>query len=235
MDPETPTLTGRDWEALGVQTFGLTDDLFVPIAAANLEVIEAHVGLIETRVAGRKRKTNAVIVRANRPDRNSAVPLWELAEADEYYERLHPKRQLWVHIDYGGYRRAWKRLGFGTLESDVVLDHIQNRTAVRLTNCRHPFVRLCPISRATNTSGGLDNGTEGMEKEQWRRLGEQPTRVRARMLEAAEAPLILADPIDLTKMLDIPPGLTELRGVAAMLMKYYTREDPGSTYGTRSS
>lgn len=37
------------------------------------------------------------------------------------------------------------------------------------------------------------------------------------------APVVLADPIDLNKMLDIPPGLTELPGVASMLMKYYAR------------
>jgi hypothetical protein len=228
-------MTTRDWEALGVQTFGLPEDLFVPIAAADVEVIEAHVGLIETRVTGRRQKTNAVVVVADRPKRNPTVPLWELPDADQYYERLHPKRQLWVHVDYGGYRRTWRTLGLGTLESDVVLDHVQNRAAVRLRDYRHPFVRLCPISRETNTSGGLDNGTEGMEKEQWRRLGQQSTRVRARMLDAAEAPVVLADPIDLTKMLDIPPGLTELPGVAAMLMKYYAREEPGSVQATQSS
>ena len=33
----------------------------------------------------------------------------------------------------------------------------------------------------------------------------------------------LADPFDLTKMLDIPPGLTEMQGVASMLMKFYAR------------
>lgn len=44
------------------------------------------------------------------------------------------------------------------------------------------------------------------------------------MERALAAPVVLADPIDLSKMLDIPPGLTELPGVASILMKYYARD-----------
>ena len=218
-------MTIEEWKALGVQTFGLTQDLFVPIAAAGLEAIDAYVGTIETRISGRKRPTNAVVVVAHRPQRNPKVPLWDQPEADEHYHRLHPEKQLWVHVDYSNYRQAWKQLGFIQLTSEVVLDHIQNRVAVRLTGYRHPFLRLCPVSRETNTSGGLNIGAEGMEKTEWKKLDVQPAHVRASMEQAARAPVILADPIDLTKMLDKPPGLGELRGVGSMLMKYYARSD----------
>jgi hypothetical protein len=218
-------MTTDEWEALGVQTFGLTRDLIVPIAAADLETIDTYVGTIQTQIAGRKRPTNAIVVVAHRPIRNPQVPLWGLPEADQYYRRLHPLKQLWVHVDYSNYRGAWKRLGFGELTPEVVLDHIQNRAAVRLTGYRHPFLRLCPVSRDTNTSGGLDIGAEGMEKTEWRQLREQPAHIRERMTQALRAPVILADPIDLTKMLDMPPGLGELRGVGSMLMKYYARTD----------
>ncbi len=218
-------MTTEEWEALGVHTFGLTPDLFVPIAAADLETIDNCVGTIETHVPGRKRPTNAIVVVAHQPRRNPKVPLWDQTQADEYYRRLHPMKQLWVHVDYSRYRSAWKRLGLGQLAPGVVLDHVQNRAAVRLTGYRHPFLRLCPVSRKTNTSGGLDIGTEGMEKTEWRKLSEQPAHVRSRMEQAARAPVILADPIDLTKMLDVPPGLGELRGVGLMLMKYYARTD----------
>ena len=216
-------MTCAEWETLGVQTHGLSQDLIVPIAAADTEAIEAYVGTIRRCIPGRKRPINAIVVEAHRPNRNPLVPLWQESEADQYYRRLHPARQLWVHVDYAGYRRAWARLGFEELTSEVVLDHIRNRAAVRLSGYRHPFLRLCPVSRATNTSGGLDNGAEGIEKVELRKLDHQPTHIQQRTQRRLAAPLVLADPIDLTKMLDIPPGLTELPGVAIMLMKFYTR------------
>jgi len=220
-------MTNEEWEAIGVQTFGLPRDLIVPIAAENPEAIETYVGAIQTCLPGRKRPVNALVVACHRPARNPLVPLWHEHEADQYYERLHPPRQLWVHVDYGGYRRAWTRLGFGELSREVVLDHIRNRAAVRLSGYEHPFLRLCPVSKGTNTSSGLDNGAEGIEKVELRKLNrqQQPAHVQQRMEYRLAAPMVLADPIDLTKMLDIPPGLTELRGVASMLMKFYARSD----------
>ena len=216
-------MTSSEWETLGVQTHGLTRDLIVPIAATDLEAIELYIGIIRMRIPGRKRPTNAVVVEAQKPNRSPLVPLWDECEADHYYRRLHPQRQLWVHVDYRGYRRAWARLGFDELTREVVLDHIRNRAAVRISGYRHPFLRLCPVSRETNTSGGLDNGAEGIEKVELRKLKQQPTHIRRRTEYHLAAPVVLADPIDLTKMLDIPPGLTELRGVASMLMKFYDK------------
>lgn len=216
-------MTKKEWEALGVQTFGLPSDLTVPIAAADLEAIETYVGTIQKRVPGRKRPVNAVVVNPHQPSRDARVPLWEEPEADEYYQRLHPQSQLWVHVDYTGYRKAWQRLGFGELTREVFLDHVQNREAVRLGNYSHPFLRLCPISRKTNTSGGLDSGAEGMEKAEMRKLKQKPEQTRERVERCLAAPMVLADPIDLTKMLDIPPGLSECQGAASMLMKYYAR------------
>jgi hypothetical protein len=218
-------MTRDEWEALGVQTHGLGPDLIVPIAAADLAAIETYVGTIEMHIGGRKRATNAVVVVAHRPRRNPQVPLWDQCEGDQYYGRLHPSRQLWVHVDYTGYRRAWKRLGFGEITREVFLDHIRNRAAVRISGYRHPFLRVCPVSRETNTSSGLDKGAEGMEKVELRKLKQQPTYIRERTERCLDAPVVLADPIDLTKMLDIPTGLTELQGVASMLMKYYAKND----------
>jgi hypothetical protein len=211
------------WETLGVQSYGLTSDLIVPIAAADLAAIETYVGTIQKQIPGRIRPTNAVVVVAQLPDRNPLVPLWDLPAADQFYQRLHPSKQLWVHVDYTGYRKAWKRFGFGKLTSEVFIDHIRNRAAVRLSGYRHPFLRVCNVSRETNTSGGLDIGAEGMEKVELRKLDQQPAHVRQQIERCLAAPVVLADPIDLTKMLDIPPGLTELPGVASMLLKYYAR------------
>ncbi|MFO7890042.1 MAG: hypothetical protein R6V04_06855 [bacterium] len=193
----------------------------MPIAAANLEVIETYIGNIQVRVPGRKRPINAAVVKPHQPERNSGVPLWREKEEDQYYRRLHPERQLWVHVDYNGYRQAWERLGFCELNHDIFLDHIRNRAAVRISSYRHPFLRLCPVSRDTNTSSGLNNGAEGMEKIELRKLSDQPLYIREPTERRLNAPIVLADPIDLTKMLDIPPGLSELQGVASILKKFY--------------
>lgn len=214
-------MTSEEWERLGVQTYGLPPDLIVPIAAADLEAIATYVGTIQTCIPGRKRPTNAVVVVAHQPNRNPQVPLWDQPEASQYYQRLHLSSQLWVHVDYTAYRRAWERLGFGELTREVFLDHIRNRTAVRLSGYRHTFLRVCPVSRETNTSSGLDNGAEGIEKVELRKLKQQPAYIRQQVERRLAAPVMLADPVDLTKMLDIPPGLTELQGVASMLAKYY--------------
>ncbi|NQV18207.1 MAG: hypothetical protein HQ534_06670 [Armatimonadetes bacterium] len=218
-------MTKKGWETLDVQTYGLSSDLFVPIAAKDINTIEKYVGTIIMLIPGRKRPANALVIEAHRPNPNPLVPLWNQRKADQYYSRLHPLKQLWVHVDYTGYRRAWERLGFGKLSSDVFLDHIRNRATIRLCGYRRPFLRLCPVSRETNTSGGLDKGSEGMEKTELRKLKQQPLHIQQRTERCLAAPVVLADPIDLTKMLNIPPGLYELQGVASMLLKFYTVKD----------
>jgi hypothetical protein len=210
-----------DWVALGVYTSSLTADLHVPIAAESLEAIESYVGRIEKAVRGRVRPINALVIEATRPPRDGRVPLWGSPEADQFYERLHPEKQLWVHVDYGGYRAAWKRLGFGELSRNIFLDHLRNRAVVRISGYRHPFIRLCPVSRDTNTNSGLNIGVEGIEKANIKKLAEFPDYIRIPMEEALAAPIVLADPFDLTKMLDIPPGLSEMQGTAQMLKKFY--------------
>ena len=111
------------------------------------------------------------------------------------------------------------------LRAGAVLDHVKNRAAVRLSGYRHPFVRLCPVSQETNTSGGLDIGAEGMEKDFLRKLGQQSAEIRQQVERHLAAPMILADPGDLTKMLDIPPGLEVLQAVGSMLSKFYAKGD----------
>ena len=77
------------WEELGVQSYGLTSDLIVPIAAADLAAIETYVGTIHKQIPGRIRPTNAVVVEAKRPDRNPLVPrLHRIQESVE-------KARLW--------------------------------------------------------------------------------------------------------------------------------------------
>ncbi len=206
------------------QTFGLPPSLLVPIAARDVAAIERYVGNLDTRIVNRSGRLNAFVVlpiQAARPVDDSAVPLWKHAKAATFAQRLHPDRQVWVHVDYSAYRSAYLRLGMPAIRAGQVLDHIQNRVAIRLRNYSHPYLRLCPVSARVNTSGGVDAGGEGMEKDFLRTLDQQDEVIQAAAREAMACYVIYADPMDLTKMLNAEPGTQVLPGVGDMLPLFY--------------
>jgi len=205
------------------QTFGLPKSLLVPIAARSVASIEKYVGVVTERVRGRAGRINAIAVRPYEwpPQKEPNIALWTHADANELEQRLHPQQQVWVHVDYSGYRKAYIRLGMPEIPPDNVLDHVQNREAIRLRENSHPYLRLCPISRAVNTSGGTNTGGEGMEKEFLRSLPDQSEAVQESVREALKCDIVYADPMDLTKMLDISPGTQVLAGVGQSLKLFY--------------
>jgi hypothetical protein len=197
-------------------THGLPPCLWVPIAADSVDAIRIYVGVPMQTVVGRDGRINALCVqpsdRAVRKD--PRVPLWQEPLAATYEERLYPARQVWVHVDYADYRQAYQQFPTPPIPPGYFLDHVQNREAIRLRGYSHPYLRLCPVSRRVNTSGGSDYGGEGMEKEYLRGLQGQPEEVRAPAAAALHrSRVVYADPMDITKMLDIPPGTGPLPGV----------------------
>jgi hypothetical protein len=217
----------------------LPASLRVPIAASDAAAIELYVGEIVRALVGRGAdaapRTNAVLVRTHaRPVPNEVgVGLWLAPSAAIYNDRLFPEYQVWVHVDYRGYRRAYSQFGL-TIPVGYFLDHIQNRKAVRLQldfraaarergyatpGTGHPYLRLCPVRSAVNTSGGVDTGGEGMEREYLAGLvsrltaGDLPPDAVNQLLTAMRGEIVYADPMDLTKMLDILPGTRPLDGV----------------------
>jgi hypothetical protein len=205
------------------QTFGLPKSLLVPIAARSAEDIERYVGSVVGSIRGRTGRINAISVRPSDwpPTKEPNVALWCCAKAKEYEECLHPRMQIWVHVDYAAYRRAYIRLGMPEIPARWVLDHVQNREAVRLRGYSHPYLRLCAVSHQVNTSGGVDVGGEGMEKTFLRTLDDQSEAIRESAQEAMSCDIIYADPMDLTKMLDIVPGTHVLAGVGDTLKLFY--------------
>ena len=127
-------------------------------------------------------------------------------------DRLHPLRQVWVHVDFDGYRDGYKQfigqVGLPAIPPGYFLDHVQNRKAIRERGYTHSYLRLCPVSRAVNTSGGSQYGGEGMEKAYLKYLKGLPA-----VPPLFQSEIVYADPMDLTKMLDIPPGTGVLEGV----------------------
>ena len=187
--------------------FGLPPSLWIPIAAASVADVERYVGAILRRLQDpATKRVNAVLVAsssANVP-RESDVPLWKSLLTAKAKATLHATRQVWVHVDYDRYRDAYAQFGMPAILPGYFLDHVQNRKVIRLRGNSHQYLRLCPVHRRVNTSGGHAMGGEGMEK---RFLASHAP-------PALNNKIIYADPMDLTKMLDIPPGTQVLQGGA---------------------
>ncbi len=197
--------------------------LRVPIAASDIESIEKYVGEIQNIIKGRDSQTKALLISpymAGEPV-SPLAKLWQHADRNDFVKRLYPALQVWVHVDYSSYRKAYFRFGMPALQDGYVLDHTQNRKAVRLNNYSHPYLRLCPVSRSVNASSGHLLGTEGMEKANAIADQKSASKRMKRNKFVTSFNIIYASPIDLTKMLNIPTGTMELPGVARMLHQFY--------------
>lgn len=195
-------------------TFGLPPSLQIPVAAADVGAIEEFVGKVVAAIPARTGRMNAAKVRtAVRPREPNRVPLWEHREAARFEATLYPEFQLWVHVDFDGYRRAWHTLEMPVLPPGAMLDHVANRRATRIRGYMHPFIRLVPVSRAVNTNAGHRSGAEGMERAYIQHIEYLPEAERLSTLERMRTRIVYADPMDLTKMLDVSPGTHTLDGV----------------------
>jgi len=194
--------------------FGLSTGLWIPIAAASVADIETYVGAIQHRITDPATgRVNALVVMPQQhgmPAQTQA-PLWNSALAQKAGDRLYPALQVWVHVDFGGYRQAYNSLGMPAIPARYFLDHVQNRKAMGLRHNSHPYLRLCPVHRQVNTSAGHAAGAEGMERQFLATHHPAPGQNR----------IIYADPMDLTKMLDIAPGTQVLSGVRDTQRLFY--------------
>lgn len=206
------------------QKFGLPKSLWIPVAARSLNSIEKFVGKIIEKVEG-KSYTHAIVVKPHDwpPFKEPGIPLWAHENSSEYERQLHPHLQFWVHVDYSNYRKAYINLGMPEIPEDYFLDHIQNREAIRLRDYSHPYLRLCPVSRKVNTNAGGRTGGEGLEKNFIRSLGDYSEETQSAFQEAIACEIIYADPMDLTKMINIPPGTHVLDGVRDTQELFYPK------------
>lgn len=195
-------------------TFGLPPSLRIPIAAEDVGAIERFVGPVVATLTGRSGRLDAVKVRtAFRPDESDRAPLWGHPDAARFRAALFPPFQLWVHVDYASYRSAWHQLHMPAPGTGQVLDHVANRRATRTRGYLHPYVRLAPISGAVNTNAGHRAGGEGMERAYMEHVQSLPAAERSALLDRMRSRIVYADPMDITKMLDVSPGTQTLEGV----------------------
>jgi hypothetical protein len=171
---------------------GLLSCLYVPIAARNSNAIEIYVGKIQ-KVLTIRSKHRALLVEAHEPDKpDPRLPIWQLPESVV----LHYPKQIWVHVDYSGYRRAYIQAFQDVDLSKYVIDHVMNRRVARLKGFR--YLRVVPVSRAVNSShGGLS--------EKWAVDFYSSPRM-SEINRASKAAVQYADISDIVKMMNIEGG-----------------------------
>ena len=174
------------------QDSGLLPCLYVPVAARNTAAIQMYVGKIVAYLANRC-PSNALLVEAYEPASvDERLPIWDQLETAV----LHAVRQVWVHVDYRQYRRAYSRAFPDSNLAERVLDHVMNRRVARLKG--FTYLRVVPVSRAVNSShGGLSEG--------WAVKYHSSPRMMA-LNKASKAVVQYADLADLVKMMNMDAG-----------------------------
>ena len=120
----------------------------IPIAARNEAAIQKYIGKI-ARVLTPASPNKALLSHPyDAPPLNRRLPIWAMKES----AILHHPQQVWVHVDYKGYRAAYAKAFPGESIKNVVLDHILNRKMARAM--RFDYLRIVPISREANSSSG---------------------------------------------------------------------------------
>lgn len=194
-DPTPPTPARRpiDQHALQIpQDSRLPPCLYVPLAARDRHAIETYVGKVVARLS-RGSEAKALLVESFEPEpADTRLSIWSLPEAAIFH---HP-RQVWVHVDYTGYRRAYRKAFPEADLSDYVLDHVMNRRVARVKG--FAFLRIVPISREANSShGGLSEG--------WAVAFHSSPRMMEKH-RVSQASVQYADLSDIVKMLNMQGG-----------------------------
>ncbi len=171
--------------------WGLPECLHVPTGAINENAISKYIGEIVDVVSSRT-ANRALLVRREQPvPPDKTLPIWDLENA----KTLHSPMQLWVHIDYTGYRSAYKRTFSDDDISGKIISHSMNRRFGRLTGFQ--YVRVTPVSRASNSSSAT--------REDWAMSLYDPFKQTQEEMRRGAA-IRYGDLADLMLMMDIKLG-----------------------------
>jgi hypothetical protein len=141
-----PFLIDKAAREVALKQWALPDCLHVPIAAVDEAAITAYIGEIEEVLAGGSPR-KALLVRTKEPPSiDTQLPIWEIPAS----EVLHERRQVWVHIGFARYRRAYKTAFPDQTIDGKVLSHALNRRTAALMG--FSYVRITPNTRGCNSS-----------------------------------------------------------------------------------
>jgi len=193
LDKSTPAVRPIDEHATRIpERSGLPPCLYVPIAARDTSAIERYVGRIAMQLMP-KSSDKALLVEAYEPEKADArLAIWDVSEAAV----LHLSSQVWVHVDYRAYRRAYLQAFPDFDLTGLVLDHVMNRRVARLKG--FAYLRVVPISRGANSSHG--SLSEGWAVE-YHSSPEMQEKNRV-----SQAAVQYADLSDIVKMLNMQGG-----------------------------
>lgn len=192
--------------------FVLPEELHLPIAAKNLKALSEYVGIIKCELspAGTNQAFLISVPNTMIPDPNLAI--WH--QTRSYI--INSQLQVWVHVNYSSYRRAYNTAFPEENIKEFVLDHILNRRIARLKG--YNYLRIIPVSRGVNSSSSYS--------ENW---GVDLHR-RTEMIEKnnlSEQKIQYADLCDIVKMLNIRPGggfMEEINYFNSLLKKYNAKK-----------
>ncbi len=175
-----------------IKDYGFPPCIHIPIAAIDENAITRFIGeIVDVLVPSMPNK--ALVVQPYKiPELDMRMPIWQMNEAAV----LHHPRQVWVHVNYSGYRKAYIKAFPNEDLSGLVLDHVLNRRVARLKSFN--YLRIVPISRGANSSsGGLS--------EKW---GVEYHSTSSMVKKNKENPTFIqyADLADITKMLNLKTG-----------------------------
>jgi hypothetical protein len=128
--------------------WGLPECLHVPIAAVDESSICRYIGAIVDVVSITTARRALLVKIPPPPERDQRLPIWELAESAVLYQPI----QLWVHVDYTGYRKAYKRAFPKEDITKKVINHILNRRIAKIKGFE--YVRVSSVTRGVNSSSG---------------------------------------------------------------------------------
>lgn len=172
--------------------YALPPCVHVPVAARDEYAIQTYIGNISLVLMAGSPNRALLVEPRETPAINNRLPIWRLKEA----ALLHCPKQVWVHVDYSGYRSAYIKAFPCEDLTGLVIDHVQNRRVARLKGFH--YLRIVPISRAANSSSGGLSEKWAVEyhsaPEMIRRNNESPAFIQ------------YADLADIVKMLNIKTG-----------------------------
>jgi hypothetical protein len=126
--------------------------LHVPIAAVDEAAINTYVGEIRQTLSGKGYRKAFLVHAYPPPPVDPCYPIWDEPGSAIFHRPL----QVWVHVGFTRYRRAYQRAFPDEPLGDSVLSHAMNRRMAALQG--FSFVRITPTSRGANSSSVLVEG-----------------------------------------------------------------------------
>jgi hypothetical protein len=186
-----PFLLDEAAKEIAFRRWNLPECLHVPIAAVDEDAIRNYVGDVERVLSGLGPR-KALLVRV--PESAAINPLLPISDHPNA-GIFHARQQVWVHVAFKSYRRAYKRAFPDENVNGLILSHAMNRDTA--AHKGFDFVRLTLVSGVANVSSAFS--------EQWAKALHKPKQPF--VARRAGPPYIqYADLSDLMLMLDMRLG-----------------------------